>query len=147
MHELFMTRIKLLLILFLLPGSFHPSLFSEDHQKRAIVGYWEGIIEGEDFTDRYIYHFYFNRSGELRGDVYSLRNGVMKSRYPITEVRFHDRDIRFVVEGKFPIKYKGYLIQENQTIGGKLYYPNGTSVPWTLRKLRIHSIREIVKTR
>ena len=43
------------------------------------------------------------------------------------------------------IEYKGFLIKESKSIHGKLFYPNGTSVPWSFKKISIKSIDEFVK--
>ena len=112
----------------------------DDHE---MAGFWEATIEGEDFIDRYIYHLFIDDSGELKGIVYVFRDGQKKSETVIDSLSYKKRILYMVIKTQVLIEYKGLFISENLSIGGELYYPNGISVPWTLKKLKIQSIEQI----
>ena len=141
----FVKKIKLpviVLFYFLYFVSYHAYGFISENDKK-IIGFWQATIEGENFIDRFVYHFYENKNGQLKGSVYSFRNDKKKSKIVIDSLNYKDYNLYLNFNSVVTMEYKGYLIRENQTIMGKLFYPNGVSVPWTLKRIYIKSIDEI----
>ena len=93
--------------------------------------------------NQFIYHIFSDKNGELKGNVYSFRNRQKKSETAVDSLSYKDRYLYMVIQTQVKMEYIGFLIRENQTIGGKLIYPNGSSVPWTLKRINIKSIQEI----
>ena len=143
MYRLQNFKAAVIVLIFLLCyTSFSASGFQTDSFKE-IVGFWEGTVEGENFIDRFVYHIYTDKKDQLSGIVYAFRNKQKKIKTEIDSLAYKKLNLYFIIKTDIKIEYKGFLIIDNQTIGGQLYYPNGTSVPWTLNRLYIKSIKEI----
>lgn len=112
-------------------------------RQKDITGFWQATVEGADFCDIYVYHFFFDQTGKLRGICYAFRNGKKKNETFIDSVFFHGKSVYLKLTGTVEMEYRGYFIASNRTIGGKLFYPDSTSVPWVLKKLAIRSISEL----
>ena len=112
-------------------------------RQKDITGFWQATVEGTDFCDIFVYHFYPDQTGQLCGVCYIFRNGKKKNTIVIDSISFHRKSVYLKFNGLFKMEYRGYFIASNRTIGGKLFYPDSTSVPWVLKKLYIKSIDEI----
>ncbi len=137
----FITQI--IVLNFILYFVSYPAYGFISKNDKEILGFWQATVEGENFVDRFVYHLYKNKNGQLSGTAYSFRNDKRRSGIVIDSLSYKDKNLFMIINSMVSMEYKGYLISENQTIMGKLYYPNGISVHWTLKRIYIKSINEI----
>ncbi len=141
-----MKKIRLLTLIYLTSVLFSPVRMLSAQltgEQKKLLGFWQATVEGTDFTDIFVYYFFSGQNSKLCGVCYAFRNGKKKNETAIDSVSFHRKSVYLKFHGTFEIEYKGYFIAENHTIGGKLFYPDSTSVPWVLKKISVKSIDEI----